>query len=100
MGAVFEVNWYLVSEDEKSYKKIQDNTYVLKKSEKRIYPVGFKIPLIIKKVGCIAEAKIDKIVIESNLTEIYFSIIEEYDKESDIAKHYYNKYLDFKNGTI
>ena len=65
MGVIYEFNWYLVAESENAYILQEDSTtYILKKSEKRIYPIGFSIPLIIKNKGCIAEVKITKVEVE------------------------------------
>lgn len=67
------------------------------KSEKRIYPIGFQIPLIIKGQGCIGMIKILKTIIDQKETKIYFENTASFDINDDVARHYYERYLDFKN---
>ena len=100
MGVAYEFNWYLVAENEQSITKLEDNTLVLHKNGKRVYPVGLVIPLIIKNIGCIGEADIKKIEVDSKSTNIYFSITANYDVTDVIAEYHYKKYLDFKKSNI
>ena len=95
MGMVVEFNWFMVVANESKIIQENDLFYTVK-SEKRIYPIGFKIPLIIKNVGCIGLIKISKTIIDTNTT-IYFDIIEKYDTNNVVSQHYYDRYLDFKN---
>lgn len=96
MGMQIEFNWFMVIADET--KILSDNeVYYTVKSSKRIYPIGFQIPLILKKQGCIAMIKILKTMIDEKNTYIYFEITEKLDSNSSVAKHYYERYLDFKS---
>ena len=96
MGMVVEFNWFMVVANESKIIQENDLFYTVK-SEKRIYPIGFKIPLIIKNVGCIGLIKISKTIIDTTNTTIYFDIIEKYDTNNVVSQHYYDRYLDFKN---
>ncbi|QXM07105.1 DUF2584 family protein [Crassaminicella indica] len=96
MGVVYEMNWYLVAADKSQIIKINDNEYMLQKSDRRVYPIDSEIPLIIKNLGCIAIVKINKFEIDKSSTNIIFSIVKEYNSESEIAKHYYEMYMNMK----
>lgn len=93
---VVEFNWFMVVADHNKILSEGDTFYTIK-SAKRIYPIGFKIPLIIKNVGCTGLIKISKTIIDTSNTIIYFDIIEEFDINNEVSKHYYDRYLDFKN---
>lgn len=99
MGMVVEFNWFMVVANRDKIKSEEDSLFTIK-SDKRIYPIGFKIPLIIKNVGCIGLIKVSKTVIDLSNTTIYFDIIEDFDVDSEVAKHYYDRYLDFKNREV
>lgn len=95
MGMVLEFNWFLVvaSHDRLISK---DGSFYTIKDTKRIYPIGFQIPLIIKGNGCIGLVKIFKTVIDEKKTQIFFTYTEHFQMDSDVAKHYFDRYLDFK----
>lgn len=73
MGLVVEFNWFMVVAD---FSKIisKDNVNYTIKTEKRIYPIGFQIPLIIKGKGCVGMIKILKTEINQNETKIFLKI--------------------------
>ena len=93
---VIEFNWFMVVSGE---EKIQDeNGYkVTVKSDKRVYPIGFLIPLIIKNHGCVGMIKVVSTLIDRCQTKIWFEFVEKFDTDSLVAQHYYDRYLDFKN---
>lgn len=93
MGISYEINWYLVAEEE-NVKKISDNNYVTVKKENRIYPVSAILPYIIKNVGCISMAKILSFEISENETKITFELVDKYKDDKKILDHYYDMYLD------
>ncbi len=65
MGMIVEFNWFMVVANES--KIVDENGYKYTiKSDKRIYPIGFKLPLIVKNVGCIGMIKVIRTVIEQN----------------------------------
>ena len=96
MGMIIEFNWFMVVSGE---EKIQEeNGYkVTIKSDKRVYPIGFLLPLIIKNRGCIGMIKVVNTLIDQCQTKICFEIVEKFDTDSLVAQHYYDRYLDFKN---
>ena len=96
MGLVVEFNWFMVVADLNKILSEDGMKYTVK-SEKRIYPIGFQIPLIIKNQGCVGMIKILKTVIDSKETKIYFEDTERFEMNSVVAEHYYSRYLDFKN---
>ena len=57
MGVSYEMNWYLVAENEDKIIKLEDDYYKTVKKESRIYPVGSQIPLILKDQGCIGSCQ-------------------------------------------
>ena len=68
MGMVVEFNWFMVvANSDKILEEEKDLFYTIK-SEKRIYPIGFQIPLIIKKHGCVGMVKVLKTIIEEKET--------------------------------
>ena len=97
MGVIYEMNWYLVASNKNDIKKINNNEYTLEKSDKRVYPIDSEIPLLIKNIGCIAIVKINKFEVDKASTTIVFSIIENINETSEIARHYYDMYLSMKN---
>lgn len=97
MGVLYEMNWYLVASNENDIKKINNNEYILEKSDKRVYPIDSEIPLLIKNIGCIAIVKINKFEVDKKNTTIIFSIVKDIDVNSKIAKHYYDMYIKMKN---
>lgn len=97
MGVLYEMNWYLVASDRNDIKKLNGDEYRLEKSDKRVYPIDSEIPLIIKNIGCIAMIKINKFEVDKKNTNIVFSIIKEFDINNEIAKHYYEIYMNMKN---
>lgn len=96
MGLVVEFNWFMVVVNMDKILAENGINYTVK-SEKRIYPIGFQIPLIIKGQGCVGMIKILKTVIDQNETKIYFENTASFDTNSEVASHYYERYLDFKN---
>lgn len=96
MGLVVEFNWFMVIADMNKVLSEDGIKYTVK-SEKRIYPIGFQIPLIIKGQGCVGMIKVLKTVIDQKETKIYFEDIASFDEKSEVASHYYERYLDFKN---
>lgn len=96
MGMVIEFNWFMVVANEGKILNDIDDVFYTVKSEKRVYPIGFQIPLIIKNVGCIGMIKIVKTVIDEQTTVIYFKKTEQFEVSSPVASHYYDRYLDFK----
>lgn len=97
MGVIYEMNWYLVASNKNDIKKINNNEYKLKKSDKRVYPIDSEIPLLIKNIGCIAIVKINKFEVDKNNTTIIFSRVKDIDLNSEVAKHYYDLYIKMKN---
>ena len=97
MGVIYEMNWYLVASNKNDIKKINNNEYKLEKSDKRVYPIDSEIPLLIKNIGCIAIVKINKFEVDKASTTIVFSIIENINETSEIARNYYDMYLSMKN---
>lgn len=97
MGVVYEMNWYLVASNKEDIIKVNNNKYMLEKSEKRVYPIDSEIPLIVKNIGCIAIVKIDKFEVNKKNTNIEFSIVKECNVDSEISKHYYEMYTNMKN---
>ena len=91
MGMIIE---FMVVANENKILEEQENLFYTIKSEKRIYPIGFQIPLIVKEQGCIGMIKVLKTVINEKETRIYFNKTESFDMKS--ATHYYERYLDFK----
>jgi hypothetical protein len=49
MGMIIEFNWFMVVANENKILEEQENLFYTIKSEKRIYPIGFQIPLIVKE---------------------------------------------------
>lgn len=96
MGLVVEFNWFMVIANMDKILSEDGINYTVK-SEKRIYPIGFQIPLIIKEQGCVGMIKILKTVIDQNETRIYFENTASFDINNEVASHYYERYLDFKN---
>ena len=96
MGLVVEFNWFMVVADMDKILSEDGMQYTIK-SEKRIYPIGFQIPLIIKGQGCIGMIKILKTIIDQKETKIYFENTASFDINDDVARHYYERYFDFKN---
>lgn len=96
MGLVVEFNWFMVVAGMNKILSEDGMQYTIK-SEKRIYPIGFQIPLIIKGQGCIGMIKILKTIIDQKETKIYFENTASFDINDDVARHYYERYLDFKN---
>ena len=96
MGMVVEFNWFMVVANEDKIQEEEKDLYYTVKSEKRIYPIGFQIPLIIKQKGCIGMIKIVRTVIDENETRIYFKRTESFNSDEAVAIHYYERYLDFK----
>jgi hypothetical protein len=97
MGVLYEMNWYLVASDRNDIKKINGDEYRLEKSDKRVYPIDSEIPLIIKNIGCIAMVKVNKFEVDKENTNIVFSLIKEFNINNEIAKHYYEMYMNMKN---
>ncbi|GAB6150571.1 hypothetical protein JCM1406_17410 [Clostridium novyi] len=97
MGAVYEINWYLVASNKEDIIKINDNRFRLEKAEKRIYPIDSEMPLIVKNVGCIAIVRIDKFEVDNKNTTIEFSIVKKCNIDSEISKHYYEMYMNMRN---
>lgn len=95
MGMVIEFNWFMVVA---GHDKIfsEGETFYTVKDAKRLYPIGFQIPLIIKGEGCIGMIRILKTVIDEKKTQIFFSYTEHFEIDSAVAKHYFDRYLDFK----
>ena len=48
MGMIIEFNWFMVVANENKILEEQENLFYTIKSEKRIYPIGFQIPLIVQ----------------------------------------------------
>ena len=96
MGMIIEFNWFMVVANENKILEEQENLFYTIKSEKRIYPIGFQIPLIVKEQGCIGMIKVLKTVINEKETRIYFNKTESFDMKSAVATHYYERYVDFK----
>lgn len=94
MGVQFEYNWFLVTTLNDIYER--DDFLLINKKDKRIYPVGVPIPLIIKGEGCIGMALIKSFKVDERKTEIEFMITDKFSVESEISKHYYNGYLNKK----
>ncbi len=97
MGMVVEFNWFMVVANSSKILTEEKDVFYTIKSEKRIYPIGFQVPLIIKEQGCIGMIKILKTVIDEKETRIYFRQTESFDANSAVGAHYYERYLDFKN---
>lgn len=97
MGVLYEMNWYLVASDRNDIKKLNGDEYRLEKSDKRVYPIDSEIPLIIKNIGCIAMVKVNKFEVDKKNTNIVFSLVKEFDINNEIAKHYYEMYVNMKN---
>ena len=96
MGVSYEVNWYLVVGNESDLLEISPNKFIAVKTEKRIYPIGVPIPLILKKNGCIGMVELDSIKIAKENTDIEFTLIKRFTSEDVIAKHYYDMYKSIK----
>lgn len=94
MGFKYEMNWYLVVNNLDDIKiSIEDQNYMVIKDGRGIYPIGIPIPLIYKDdEKCVGLIKIDAIKLTNKFTEIYFNIVESYDKFYPMAKYYYNMY--------
>jgi hypothetical protein len=98
MGAPYEFNWYLVIANTDMIKQI-NNIYSTIKSEGRIYPIDSEIPIIVKEKGCIGIVKILKFSIDKYNTEVEFEYVSKLDATSEIAKHYYEMYLNMKSSS-
>lgn len=96
MGVKYEMNWYLVVDDEERIELCYPYGFHTKKDELRIYPLDSMIPLIIKNKGCVGIIKIQAITLEENKTFIYFDYEEKFNIYHPIAKHYYDMYLRMK----
>lgn len=96
MGVLYEVNWYLVIGTESDIEEISTNKFTTVKTEKRVYPIGAPIPLIIKNIGCIGMVEVENIKIGKKTTEIEFSFSEKFEPDNVIASHYYNMYKSIK----
>lgn len=96
MGMIVEFNWFMVVSGEDKILEEQGHNFTVK-SEKRVYPIGFLIPLIIKNHGCVGMIKVINVFIDTNETKVCFEIVEKFEKDSIVAKHYFDRYLDFKN---
>ncbi|SCI51211.1 DUF2584 family protein [Intestinibacter bartlettii] len=96
MGVLYEMNWYLVLDDN-DLKQTNQNEFICIKNDKRIYPLDSPIPIIFKNEGCIGLVSINSFKVYKNTTEINFSYVKKFDFDSDISKHYYDMYLHMKN---
>lgn len=92
MGVSYEFNWYLVVKEQDSIEQVSPELFKTKKQEARIYPIGSELPLITKADGCIGLAKIKEFTIRETETIIVFEIVERYNQNDVIAKHYFDNY--------
>lgn len=96
MGVSYEINWYLVIDNQNKIVQRNDRYFTVK-SEYRIYPVGMPIPLIIKEEGCVGLVNINSFKVCSYSTEIEFEFMKKFDVDDSIGKHYYDLYLYMKS---
>lgn len=96
MGVLYELNWYLVVASKLDLKEHLGNNYLTIKNEKRIYPIGAPIPIIIKEVGCIGMIEIENFKVTKETTEIEFQFTEQFDIQDPISNHYYQMYKSIK----
>lgn len=96
MGVSYEMNWYLVAENEDKIIKLEDDYYKTVKKESRIYPVGSQIPLILKDQGCIGMIEVEEFQVTKDMTEIKFKWFKEFELSEEIKKHYNDMYLYMK----
>lgn len=90
MGMIYEMNWYLVTEEKISLKA--GVNYNILKNDVRIYPIDMPIPLIIKNVGCVGMVTITKLSICKTVTTIDFKCHYAMCVASPVAEHYYRMY--------
>lgn len=89
MGFKMEFNWYLVGEA--TNMSMDDSGKItLTKNEERVYPVGHRVPVILKESGCLGFAVIDSVLITVGKTVVGATLVEELSKE--VAKHYYQQW--------
>lgn len=100
MGVSYEINWYLVVADYDAIKETEEKTFYTVKSESRIYPIESIIPLIIKKVGCVAFVRILEFAVNKDETTVEFEYVEKIDHRCEIAKHYDYMYEKSKNRSM
>lgn len=96
MGITYEMNWYLVVSDEKDIAEVGEGVLKTTKKERRIYPIGAPIPLIIKNKGCVAFAEIVSFEMSDAETIIKFKISDKYKNDKIILRHYYDMFLSAK----
>lgn len=95
MGISYEMNWYLVTTEDK-IENINEETGTIIKDDKRIYPVGAEIPLIIKNKGCIGMVEILSFKVSKHSTKITFKKSDKYKHDKEVLNHYYDFYLSMK----
>jgi hypothetical protein len=93
MGVNYTINWFLVLDSSESYKKTDENVWYAINNGQRIYPISYEIPLIIKDKECIGLVRILNFKVTESTTEIEFEFERNFDRENEIAKHYYELYL-------
>ena len=98
MGVKYEMNWYLVvNELDDVTPSTRDGAYATSKEGGRIYPIGALIPLIYKKdEKCVGMVKVKAFKVTEEGTDIWFDMVESYDKFYPIAQHYYEMYKSMK----
>ncbi|MFK4784551.1 hypothetical protein [Fusobacterium sp. MFO224] len=95
MGISYEMNWYLVTTENK-FNNINEKIGTIIKEDKRIYPIGAEIPFIIKNVGCMGMVEILSFKVSENSTEVTFKKSDKYKNNKEILNHYYDFYLSRK----
>ena len=71
MGMIIEFNWFMVVANENKILEEQEDLFYTIKSEKRIYPIGFQIPLIVKEQGCIGMIKVLKLLLMKRNKDLF-----------------------------
>lgn len=90
MGFKMEFNWYLVGEAT-NMSMDNDGKIMLTKNEERVYPVGHRVPVILKESGCLGFAVIDSVLITVGKTVVGATMVEEL--PIGVAKHYYQQWV-------
>ena len=92
MGVLYELNWYLVVGTENDLLEREIDCFVTTKSDKRFYPIGAPIPLIVKSIGCMGMVEVTSFKVDSQSTTIEFVFTEHYEPDNVIAMHYFSQY--------
>lgn len=99
MGVSFEINWYLVTGDKSIIEDMNEMGKVVSmtKDGLRVYPVGVKLPIIVKEHGCVGMGLVKSVVQTEDETTVSVMITDKFSTDGEVSRHYYNMYINAKN---